>query len=170
MNYDLQIVDMAGAMPEHSQVIVNFVAAVRKQLKNSTCYVFSDNVQYKFKDDHGEDKIVIPDASINCRVKSRRGNTFIDAPRFVMEVISPSTEQYDRSEKMDIYRQQEIEEYWIVNWREKKIEIYELDYDNGIPNYYLWKVITEQNKEELRIVHFPAVTISFDDLFDEVEL
>ncbi len=166
----MQIVDMAGAMPEHSQVIVNFVAAVRKQLKNSTCYVFSDNVQYKFKDNRGEDKIVIPDASINCRVKSRRGNTFIDAPRFVMEVISPSTEQYDRSEKMDIYRQQEIEEYWIVNWREKKIEVYELDYENGIPNYYLWKVITEQNKEELKMVHFPAVKIAFDDLFDEVEL
>ncbi len=170
MNYDLQIVDMAGAMPEHSQVIVNFVAAVRKQLKNSTCYVFPDNVQYKFKDNRGENKIVIPDASINCRVKSRRGNTFIDAPRFVMEVISPSTEQYDRSEKMDIYRQQEIEEYWIVNWREKKIEVYELDYENGIPNYYLWKVITEQNKEELKMVHFPTVKIAFDDLFDEVEL
>ncbi len=61
MNYDLQIVDMAGAMPEHSQVIVNFVAAVRKQLKNSTCYVFSDNVQYKFKDNRGENKVVIPD-------------------------------------------------------------------------------------------------------------
>lgn len=170
MNYDLQIVDMAGAMPEHSQVIVNFVAAVRKQLKNSTCYVFPDNVQYKFKDNRGENKIVIPDASINCRVKSRRGNTFIDAPRFVMEVISPSTEQYDRSEKMDIYRQQEIEEFWIVNWREKKIEVYELDYENGIPNYYLWKVITEQNKEELKMVHFPTVKIAFDDLFDEVEL
>ncbi len=170
MNYDLQIVDMAGAMPEHSQVIVNFVAAVRKQLKNSTCYVFPDNVQYKFKDNRGENKIVIPDVSINCRVKSRRGNTFIDAPRFVMEVISPSTEQYDRSEKMDIYRQQEIEEYWIVNWREKKIEVYELDYENGIPNYYLWKVITEQNKEELKMIHFPTVKIAFDDLFDEVEL
>lgn len=64
MNYDLQIVDMAGAMPEHSQVIVNFVATVRNQLKNSTCYVFSDNVQYKFKDNRGENKIVIPDASI----------------------------------------------------------------------------------------------------------
>jgi len=37
---NLQITDMADAMPEHSTVIVNFVAAVRKQLKHSTCYVF----------------------------------------------------------------------------------------------------------------------------------
>ena len=42
-----------------------------------------------------------------------------------MEVLSPTTESYDRGEKMELYRQQEIEEYWIVDWRKKKIEIYE---------------------------------------------
>ena len=88
-----------------------------------------------------------PDASINCRTKSRRGNTFTDAPRFVMEVLSPSTEKYDRTEKMELYAQQEIEEYWIVDWRTKTIEIYELDYDeNDIPKYYLWKTISEENR------------------------
>lgn len=170
MDLDLQIVDMAGASPEHSLVIVNFISAIRKQLKNSTCYVFSDNVQYKFKTDSGEDKTVIPDASINCRVKSRRGNTFLDTPRFVMEVLSPTTESYDRGEKMELYRQQEIEEYWIVDWRQKKIEIYELDYEKDIPKYFLWKVITKDNKEELQIMHFPNVKITFDELFAEVNM
>lgn len=169
MDLNLQITDMAGATPQHSTVIVNFVAAVRKQLKNSTCYVFSDNVQYKFKTDSGEEKTVIPDTSINCRIKSRRGNTFLDAPRFVMEVLSPTTEKYDRGEKMDLYCQQEVDEYWIVDWRQKKIEIYELDYENGIPKYYLWKVITQDNKDELKIVHFQSLQITFDELFDEVE-
>ncbi len=99
MDLNLQITDMTGARPEHSTVIVNFVAAIRKQLMNSTCYVYSDNIQYRFTTDEGEDKIVTPDASINCRIKSRRGSTFIDAPRFVMEVISDATEKYDRGEK-----------------------------------------------------------------------
>lgn len=171
MDLDLQITDMAGARPEHSTVIVNFVSAIRKQLMNSTCYVFSDNVQYRFKADDGEDKTVIPDASINCRIKSRRGNTFIDAPRFVMEVLSDSTEKYDRGEKKELYRQQEIDEYWIVNWRIKQIEIYNLDYnENGTPQYYLWKTITEKNKEELKIVNFPNIKIAFDDLFAEVDI
>ena len=165
MDLDLQIIDMAGASPEHSMVIVNFISAI----KNSTCYVFSDNVQYKFKTDKGEDKTVIPDASINCRVKSRRGHTFLDAPRFVMEVLSPTTESYDRGEKMELYRQQEIEEYWIVDWRKKQIEIYEIDYEKDIPKYFLWKVITKDNKEELQIIHFPNVKITFDELFEEIE-
>lgn len=170
MDLNLRITDRAGAVPSHSMVIVNFVAAVRKQLKNSTCYVFSDNVQYKFRADNGEEKTVVPDASINCRVKSRRGNAFIDAPRFVMEVLSPSTEKYDRNEKMDLYRQQEIEEYWIVNWEKKEVEIYQLDYEEDVPKYYLWKIINEANKEQLKIIHFPNVKITFGELFDEVYL
>lgn len=167
---DLKILDMSGARPEHSAVIVNFVSAIRYQLKNSTCYVFSDNVQYKWSTKDGEEKTVIPDASINCRVKSRKGNCFLDVPRFVMEVLSPSTEKYDRNEKMELYREQEIDEYWIVDWVERKVEIYNLDYENEVPKYYLWKIITDKNKEELKIVHFPDLKITFDELFDEIEL
>lgn len=169
MDLNLQVTDMAGASPEHSLVIVNFVSAVRKQLKNSACYVYSDNVQYRFRTEDGEAKTVVPDASINCRVKSRRGNVFVDAPRFVMEVLSPSTESYDRSEKMEIYRQQEIEEYWIVDWRSREVEIYELDYENDVPGYFLWKKITAENKADLKLLHFPNIRISFDELFDELD-
>lgn len=171
MDLNLRITDMAGARPEHSTVIVNFVSAIRKQLLNSMCYVFSDNIQYRFKTDEGEDRTVIPDASINCRMKSRRGSTFIDAPRFVMEVLSESTEKYDRGEKMELYRQQEVDEYWIVDWRKKKVEIYNLDYDqNGSPQFYLGNTVTEKNKDELQFVHFPHLRITFDDLFAEVDM
>ena len=169
MDLNLQITDMAGSTPEHSAVIVNFVAAIRKQLKGSTCFVYSDNVQYRWQTDTGEDKTVIPDASINCQTKRKRGSNFVGIPRFVMEVLSPSTEKFDRGEKMDLYRQQEIEEYWIVDWRKKTVEIYELDYENDVPKYYLWETITEENKDELKIIHFPNVKITFDELFEEME-
>ena len=169
MDWNLKITDMSGATPEHSSVIVNFVAAVRHQLKNNSCHVFTDNVQYHFTDAEENDKIIIPDASINYRMELRRGNTFINAPRFVMEVLSPSTENYDRTEKMELYRQQEIEEYWIVDWRKRTVEIYELDYENDEPKYYLWKTITEANKDELKLLRFPNIKITFDDLFDEID-
>lgn len=160
------ITDMSGALIEHSEVITNFVANVYSQLKGNVCRVYPDNVQYKWIID-GEEKKVIPDASINCRVHAKRGNSFFDIPRFVMEVLSPSTEKYDRGEKMELYRQQEVDEYWIVDWRKRQVEIYILDYDeNETPKYYLHNTITEQNKEELRIIHFPNIKIDFDELFD----
>lgn len=165
---DIKITDMAGAYVEHSMVISNFLVKVGSQLQNSMCKIFGDNVQYKWMIDQKE-KTVIPDVSINCRFRQRRGKSFFNNPRFVMEVLSPSTEKYDRGEKMELYRQQEIDEYWIVDWRKRQIEIYVLDYEENVPKYYLWKTVTCENKEELKIVHFQNVKIKFDDLFDGID-
>lgn len=160
------ITDMSGALIEHSTVITNFVATVYSQLKDNLCRVYPDNVQYKWIVD-GEEKKVIPDASINCRVTAKKGNSFFDIPRFVLEVLSPSTEKYDRGVKKELYRRQEIDEYWIVDWQKKQVEIYTLDYnEKEEPQYYLFKIITEENKQELSIVHFPHIKIEFDELFN----
>lgn len=162
----IRLTDMAGAYIEHSDVIMNFAAIVHRQIKASTCKVYPDNVQYKWIVD-GKEKTVIPDATINCRVHAKRGNSFFDIPRFVMEVLSEATKKYDRGEKMDIYRKMEIDEYWIVDWEKREIEIYNLDYDeNQEPQYHLFKTITRENRDELEIVHFPHIKISFDEMFD----
>ena len=167
MDLNLQITDMAGAYIEHSMVIMNFCTMVSVQLKNSMCRVFSDNVQYRWQTKSGDVKTVIPDATINCQIRGRRGTSFINAPHFVMEVLSDSTEEYDRGEKMRLYESQEINEYWIVNWRNRQVEIYDLGYDeHDDPEYHLWNVITDQNKQELKMVHFPHIKMDFDELFN----
>ena len=87
---NIQITDMAGAYIEHSMVISNFLIKVGSQMQDNLCRIFGDNVQYKWEV-NGEEKTVIPDASINCRFRNRRGNSFFNNPRFVLEVLSPST-------------------------------------------------------------------------------
>lgn len=167
MDLNIQITDMAGACIEHSMVIMNFCSMAAMQLKNSMCRVFADHVKYTWQTASGEEKTVIPDTTINCQIRGRRGTSFINAPQFVMEVLSDSTEHYDRGEKMHLYESQEINEYWIVNWRKRQIEIYDLGYDeNDCPKYYLWNKITEDNKKELSIIHFPHIKIDFDELFN----
>lgn len=99
MSLDLQIMDMAGAAPDHSTVITNFVNMVYNQLKDNTCRVYPDNSQYRWKMNDGSGKTVIPDASINCQIRSRKGNRFLNAPQFVLEVLSPPTTKYDKTEK-----------------------------------------------------------------------
>lgn len=160
---------MAGATVEHSTVITNFVNMVYNQLKDSTCRVYPDNVQYKWKLDDGSEKVVIPDASINCHIRSRKGNSFINAPQFVLEVLLPSTAKYDRMEKKEIYRSEEIPEYWMIDIWKRTIEIYDLDYENDTPEYYLIDTITDDNKEGLHLIHFPHIKIDFEQLFDGVE-
>lgn len=169
MGLDLQITDMAGATPDHSTVITNFVNMVYNQLKDSTCRVYPDNVQYRWKMSDGSEKVVIPDASINCQIRSRKGNSFINAPQFVLEVLLPSTAKYDRTEKKEIYREEEIPEYWIIDMQKRTIEMFDLDYKNGEPEYFLVDTATGKNKEEIHLIHFPHIKIDFEQLFDGVE-
>lgn len=169
MGLDLQITDMAGATPDHSTVITNFVNMVYNQLKDSTCRVYPDNVQYRWKMSDDSEKVVIPDASINCQIRSRKGNSFINAPQFVLEVLSPSTAKYDRTEKKEIYREEEIPEYWIIDIQKRTIEMFDLDYRNSEPEYFLVDTVTGKNKEEIHLIHFPHIRIDFEQLFDGVE-
>lgn len=165
----LPIKDMANTYIEHSIVINNFVTAIGSQLKSSLCRVFGDSVKYKWIEN--DNKPVIPDASINCDIKNRRTTNFLGVPRFIMEVLSDSTEQYDRTEKMELYKKVEVSEYWIVDWRKKQVEIYLLSPDESTiddAEYRLVSVVTEQNKDTLKMQMFPNVRIDFDELFDGV--
>ena len=166
----LPIKDMANTYIEHSIVINNFVTTVGSQLKSSICRVFGDSVKYKWIEN--ENKPVIPDVSINCDIKNRRSTNFLGVPRFIMEVLSDSTEQYDRNDKMELYKKVEVAEYWIVDWRKKQVEIYTLSPDeNSIDDaeYKLVSTITEKNKTDLKINMFPNIYIGFDQLFDCID-
>lgn len=171
INMDIfPVKDMANTYIEHSMVINNFVTTIGNQLKSSLCRVFGDSVKYKWVEN--DNKPIIPDVSINCDIKNRRSTNFLGVPRFIMEVLSDATEQYDRGEKMELYKKVEVAEYWIVDWRKKRVEIYVLSPDeNSIDDaeYKLLSTVTEQNKDDLNIHMFPSVKINFDQLFDGVE-
>ena len=150
---------------EHSIVIHNFVIKVGSQIKDSLCRVFGDTVQYEWREN--DYKVIVPDVSIICNMRDRKNISFTGIPRFVMEVLSDSTEKYDRGEKMQIYAKAGIGEYWIVDWRKKQVEIYLFDFDENDMVYpYLYKTVTKENAEELGLVMFPNLQITFDELFD----
>lgn len=161
----LQIEDMSRTYLEHSMVIHNFVIKIGNQMKDSVCRVFGGSVQYQWREN--DDKVVVPDISIICNIKDRKNISFTGIPRMVMEVLSDSTESYDRNDKMEIYQKVGVSEYWITDWRKKQVEIYMFDWkEDGTSYSYLFKTITKENKEDLQLVMFPDFKISFDELFN----
>lgn len=149
---------------EHSIIINNFVIKIGSQFKDSSCRVFEGNVFYQWQENSNE--FVNPDVSINCNINDRNDAAFTGVPRFVMEVTSEATEEYDRTAKMEIYRKIGVSEYWIVDWKSKIVEIYLFDDDgNGGTKPYLHNTVTESNKNELQIVMFPGLHIAFEELF-----
>lgn len=157
--------DLGKVYIEHSIVVNNFVIKIGGQIKDSLCRVFGDGVPYQWKENG--DQVIIPDASIICNMRDRKNVSFTGIPRFVMEVLSNSTEEYDRGEKLQIYCKVGVSECWLVDWRKRSVEIYLFDFkEDGTSYPYLFNTVTESNKEALKLVIFPNFKISFDELFD----
>lgn len=93
---------------------------VRRGVKNCrTCKVFPP-LDWKIADD----TVVQPDVLIVCKKIQKRYLDF--PPVFVAEILSPSTASKDRNIKMELYRNQEVRYYCILDINFKKIEIYQL--------------------------------------------
>lgn len=76
-------------------------------------------IDWKVKDD----TVVQPDLLIVCDVIEKKYLDF--TPALVVEILSPSTASKDRGEKMELYQQQQVQYYLIVDPQFKTVEIYE---------------------------------------------
>lgn len=116
---------MAGESPEHSTICFNLSVVVGSQLRNKPCRGFSPNM--KVRTDPG-DLFSYPDLTIVCGepiYHDKRGDVLLN-PTVVFEVLSPSTEKYDRGEKFARYRENisSLENYVLVSQLTAKIELY----------------------------------------------
>lgn len=110
--------------PEHQAVAGNLHAEFRAALRSSecACNVYQP-IDYKIADD----TILNPDLLITCKPITK---TFLDfTPELVVEILSPATALKDRHTKFQIYQQQKIPYYLIVNVDERTVEIYKLSQD-----------------------------------------
>jgi Uma2 family endonuclease len=110
--------------PEHQAVATNLAAELRAALKRSgcPCKVYQP-VDYKIT----EHTVLNPDLLIVCKPITK---AFLDfAPELVVEILSPATALKDRHAKFEIYQEQKIKFYLIVDADKQSVEIYSLDAD-----------------------------------------
>ncbi len=76
-----------------------------------------------------EDTVVRPDIVIVCGPFPERH--IVEPPRLVVEVLSPSTEDKDRTAKMDLYASQSVVFYLLVDPIGQRVEAFQRDADTG---------------------------------------
>ena len=111
-----KILAMAGGMPRHSLIIANLIREGGNALKGKPCRIYESNLRVRTA---RSTLYTYPDATIVCGPLQFDSNdihrTTITNPKVLIEVLSPSTEAYDRVEKFDDYRTMEsLEEYVLV--------------------------------------------------------
>jgi Uma2 family endonuclease len=120
------VYDMTGSTPEHSAISANVEGLLREQLgRRGPCRIHRD----QYVAIPGKPPVV-PDVVLTCDLadwdKNKRLKPFmIQSPLLVVEVLSPSTERYDRTEKFSRYmRCPTLEVYILASQDEQYIEVY----------------------------------------------
>jgi len=108
-----KIVAMAGATPEHNLILVNAITELRTQLRKRGCLVFPSDQKVRMP----SGLFAYPDISIVCgkpQYDDKHPDILLN-PLVVVEVLSPTTERYDRVLKFAHYRSlQSLQEYVLI--------------------------------------------------------
>jgi Uma2 family endonuclease len=91
-------------------------------------------------------------------------NVFHGIPPFAAEILSPTTEHMDRTDKRDEYAQLGIGEYWLIDFPNRAIEIYDLrDLPEGGQGYELTETVTGDGV--FRPSFFPGLEIPLSEVW-----
>ena len=119
-----EIFAMAGASRAHSLIASNLIGEVRDQLRQTNCEVHGSDLRVKVSP---TGLYTYPDVTIACgelQFDDQLRDTLLN-PKVIFEVLSDSTEAYDRGKKFDHYRQiPSLAEYVLVSQIEPLIERY----------------------------------------------
>ena len=122
---------MAGASPNHNRIVFRLGSRLDDHTANKNCEGFGGDQLVEIKN---FDSRFFPDLSVVCgepEFTDDKPQALLN-PRLIIEVLSPSTEKFDRDEKFRIYRGLEsLREYVLVSQDSAKIVCYYLN-DNDV--------------------------------------
>lgn len=117
---------MAGGSPEHAAVIANVTAVLHAALRGNPCRVYSSDLRVRVR---ATGLTTYPDVTVICGAPELdpddRKRQTVTNPTILVEVLSPSTERYDRGEKLDHYKRIEtLREVVLVRHDERAVTVW----------------------------------------------
>jgi Uma2 family endonuclease len=113
---------MAGGSPRHNALCANLIAALHGSLRNRGCVILSSDQRVGMGN---AERYVYPDLTVVCGAVAIESGTsdVIANPKVVIEVLSGSTEKYDRGLKWEGYQRiASLTDYVLVSQSESRIE------------------------------------------------
>lgn len=121
---DGEIYLMSGASLKHNLIVTNTVSSLHSQLRSRPCVVFPSDMRVRVRDNR---YYTYPDITVVCdplQLEDGRQDTLLN-PTLIIEVLSPSSESYDRGKKFQHYRTlASLQEYVLISQDSARIERY----------------------------------------------
>ncbi|WP_437279071.1 Uma2 family endonuclease [Sorangium sp. So ce375] len=128
---DGQIYAMAGGTPEHAALAAAVIGLLFPELRRGRCRAYDADLRVRVP---STGLATYPDVTVVCGPLERDAQDEQAAtnPTLIVEVLSRSTEEYDRGDKLEHYKSlASLRQYVLVSHRERSVEVWTRDADGG---------------------------------------
>jgi Uma2 family endonuclease len=159
---DGEIIAMSGGSPRHSRLKVRLVMEVGTALRGTSCELFGSDLRLRVS----SRMYTYPDLTVVCgdlMLVDEREDILLN-PTVIFEVLSPSTEYYDRGVKFQHYRGIEsLPDYILVAQDQLRIE----QYTRGDAN--TWTLRDYQRSSDVLLIASIGVSLPLAAIYERIE-
>ena len=120
---DGEVIAMAGGTLKHNRISGNAFKFLDDALADRPCEVYINDVKVQVQPRR---KYFYPDVVVTCDERDRQESNFVTFPCLIIEVLSPSTESFDRGFKFSQYRKfEKLQEYVLVQVEQPIVEVFQ---------------------------------------------
>lgn len=154
-----EVINKAGSTKKHNRISLNFYKILDDALGDRPCEVYIADVKVQVEPNR---KYFYPDVVVTCDERDRDPQ-LVMFPCLIIEVLSPSTEAYDRGFKFSQYRKfASLQEYVLVQTEQPVVEIFQREQDGK-----WW--FAEYGLGDRIVLKSLNLEILVDDLFKQVQ-
>jgi Uma2 family endonuclease len=160
---------MAAPKFMHQEVFSEVSSQLKQQLAPHGCKVVQAPFDvYLFWEEGNEKDFVEPDIFVACdqeqikRLRASEQDYYHGAPKFIVEILSPSTETHDLVRKAKLYYRAGVAEYWVVDPLNRIVDVFTLPGDGT-----KYDITIHVAKGVVPLVSIPGVTVDFSAIFPE---
>jgi len=159
---DGEIIAMSGGSARHSKLQVNLTLELETALRGTPCQTFSADLRVRVS----PRMYTYPDLTVVCGklLLADDKQDILVNPKVIFEVLSPSTEYYDRGLKFRRYREiASLTDYILVDQDQTQIE----QFTRG--NAHTWTLRDYQDASETLLIESIGVSIPIARLYEQIE-
>lgn len=120
---DGEVWAMVGASDAHVTIAGNLFFLLKKSLQGTPCRTYISDMKVNVATANA---FFYPGVLVTCDSRDRENNLYKQHPLFIAEVLSPSTEAFDRSGKFSAYRQLEsLQTYWLIDSQSRTVDCFD---------------------------------------------
>ncbi len=159
-----KIVKMAGESLSHSRISVNLTTEIGVQLRQKNCEALSSNMKVRTTT---KSLFAYPDLTVVCgepKFHDVKKDVLIN-PAVIFEVLSPSTERYDRNEKFQYYKNEtpSLADYILVSQDKFLVEQFTKQEDES------WRYRSFDRAEDVLQIDSIEAEVALQDIYLRVE-